>query len=441
VRKLIRSIVTSVFTKLLAVIVVAGVAVNALVFGAFGYAIAQAEQSALHRNIAQYVVYLVDDIGWPPDPRRVSAIAARTSLDIRLEGPWGSVSTVGDNDKDEKPFAAGPIHWYGEEFGVRFGRAHGLGVVEARRGETRYLFRFDSDFDDDGRHHWIVLVTFYGVSLILLGAYLFMRRLLRPISHLGKAAVHVGYGDFSYRAPMTGSREFVRLSEAFNAMTERIGAMVTAKERLLLDVSHELRTPLTRMNVGLEFLPESDVRAGLKGDVAEMDRMVHTLLETARLQNTDRALKKEIIDVADLLTDVTALFAGEAPGVTVVPPPPGTVLFADRERIATVLRNLIANGLKYSFPTSGPVRVEAEMIDRKTVIRVIDDGEGIAEEELPYIFEPFYRIDRSRSKETGGYGLGLSLCKTIMESHAGTIDVASADGHGATFTLTLLAPE
>ncbi|HIM43577.1 MAG TPA: ATP-binding protein, partial [Deltaproteobacteria bacterium] len=111
--------------------------------------------------------------------------------------------------------------------------------------------------------------------------------------------------------------------------------------------------------------------------------------------------------------------------------------FADAEQIETVLKNLLANALKYSPAENAPVEIRLKKSDAGTLIEIQDHGPGIQDEELDLIFEPFYRTDKSRNNKTGGYGLGLSLCKTIIEAHGGTIDVQSNTGKGAMFSLHL----
>jgi len=111
----------------------------------------------------------------------------------------------------------------------------------------------------------------------------------------------------------------------------------------------------------------------------------------------------------------------------------------DRKRMKTVIKNVVDNALKYSNPVGEPVRIEVFRRSEYVVVQVRDMGCGIPAEDLPHVFEPFYRVDRSRSKQTGGYGLGLGICKVIMEAHMGSITVESEPGHGT--TVSMLLPE
>jgi signal transduction histidine kinase len=141
-------------------------------------------------------------------------------------------------------------------------------------------------------------------------------------------------------------------------------------------------------------------------------------------------------DLVAMLHEVAARFQDRPPGVRVVPTVPAIVVEVDGDKVRTVLRNLVENAIKYSQPRSRPVELSAVANADAVVVRVTDDGAGIAEGDVARIFEPFFRADRSRSKSTGGYGLGLSICKRVMEAHGGTIVVERSPAGGASFILT-----
>jgi signal transduction histidine kinase len=218
-------------------------------------------------------------------------------------------------------------------------------------------------------------------------------------------------------------------------MTDRIRDMLRTKEQLLLDVSHELRTPLTRMKVALEFLEDSQAKQSIQADMQEMEKMVAEILETARVQHKYENLKKQPTNLVRLLRDILLEFENQPPGIEMVKFPSEVIAAVDSEKIKTVFVNLINNAIKYSRPDSGPIRIFYKSDESYAIIGIADKGIGIPQEELSHIFEPFYRIDKSRAKDTGGYGLGLSLCKTIMEAHEGKIEVQSRPEEGTTVIL------
>jgi signal transduction histidine kinase len=187
--------------------------------------------------------------------------------------------------------------------------------------------------------------------------------------------------------------------------------------------------------VTLEFLPADEQRARLAGDITEMERMVTALLELERLR-MGRGIVTAREDLTAMLREVGQTMEDHPPGVRVVSPPQAIFADVDGEKIRIVLRNLVENAIKYSLPDSGPVEMTIVENAETVVVRVTDDGVGIPDSDAERVFEPFFRVDRSRSKGTGGYGLGLSICKRIMEAHGGSIALERGRVRGASFLLT-----
>jgi len=171
--------------------------------------------------------------------------------------------------------------------------------------------------------------------------------------------------------------------------------------------------------------------------VIEMEAMITEILELERLRD-GRGIRTERQDLMPILHEIVASFEDRPPGVRIVSAPHQLLLDIDGDRIRTILRNLLENAVKYSLPDSGPVEISFAETADTVIVRVTDDGPGIPEADLGSLFEPFFRVDRSRSKKSGGYGLGLSICKRILEAHGGGIEVENNVGkRGACFTLTL----
>ena len=146
-------------------------------------------------------------------------------------------------------------------------------------------------------------------------------------------------------------------------------------------------------------------------------------------------MKKQPTDLVALLKQTAAAFENQPPGIETVDLPPELSVQVDPQQIKTVFENLLSNAFKYSEPESDPVKISVERRAADVIIRIEDNGIGIPQEQLAHIFEPFYRVDKSRSKDSGGYGLGLSLCKSIMEAHKGKIEVQSRPKEGTTVLL------
>jgi signal transduction histidine kinase len=144
--------------------------------------------------------------------------------------------------------------------------------------------------------------------------------------------------------------------------------------------------------------------------------------------------------VVSLLGEVARNYDDRLPGVRVSATTPEILVDIDADRMRTVIRNLLENAVKYSLPTSRPVEISVAQTVETVVVRITDDGVGISEGDVERVFEPFFRVDRSRSKSTGGYGLGLSICKRVMDAHGGSIAVERPAGRGTSFVLTFPRP-
>jgi signal transduction histidine kinase len=287
-----------------------------------------------------------------------------------------------------------------------------------------------------GTAHEGLLVLFLLVVLgVIVSAHLMLRHLLRPLRELNDAVTRLGAGELDVQVRRTTVDEFGRLTDAFNEMVSRVREMIDARDQLLIGVSHELRSPLTRMKVALELLPDDEQRARLAADVAEMERMVAELLELERLR-AGGGIRTERQDLVPIVREVAASFEDRSPGVRVIAPPGRIAVDVDAAKIRTVLRNLLENATKYSLPDSRAIEVSVSNDAGAAVVRVIDDGVGIPESDVDRIFEPFFRVDPSRSKSSGGYGLGLSICRRVMEAHGGSITVERTTNRGSSFVLT-----
>jgi signal transduction histidine kinase len=347
---------------------------------------------------------------------------------MRYEGPNGSWATAVDVPSVDD---------------VRSGRARDghlllqpkYFVFPAPKGGT-YLFAWNFSERVQVAHAVLLFLLLLVIVAVVLTTHAVLRRLLRPLRVLSDGVERLSEGQLDVTLPNGSRDEFGRLTSAFNGMVGRVREMVRARDQLLVDVSHELRSPLTRMKVALELPPNDEQRSRLAEDVAEMERMVAELLELERLRS-GRGLSIVSQDLVAILSGVIADFRDRPPGVHLVTTPREMLVDVDAEKIRTVLRNLLENAVKYSPPQSHQVEVSAVDQGDTVVVRVTDDGIGIPDGDVDRVFEPFFRVDASRSKSTGGYGLGLSICKRVMEAHGGSIAVERPTGRGTSFVLTL----
>jgi len=271
------------------------------------------------------------------------------------------------------------------------------------------------------------------------------RRRLRAVEG---AARRLGAGDLSARAPDRGGDEIAAVASAFNAMAQDLAARADAlassdrtRRQLLADVSHELTTPVTAMRGYLETLtmPEIELDEATRArylaiigdETARLERLIGDLLDLARLEGGGGTLRIDEVPVAQLFERVAARHerACAAAGVamkTAIEPGAETVS-ADRDRLEQAMQNLAANAMRYAPPGS-TIRLAARVDDDRVTLSVEDQGEGIAAEHLPHVFDRFYKADASRAGVSGGSGLGLSIVKAIVERHGAQISVVSRPG-------------
>lgn len=298
-----------------------------------------------------------------------------------------------------------------------------------------------------------------GLVLLAIGAAASAALVFGPVrkrlGELETAARRLGSGDVTARAPEHGADEVTSLARSFNRMAsdlqtrvEALAAADRARRQLLADVSHELMTPLTAMRGYVETLAMAELRLDapvrerylriVDEETRRLERIVGDLLDLARLEGGGTTIRRELVPLATLFDRVATRYEREftARGVTFtrrVDPGAETVI-GDLDRLEQVLQNLAANALRH-IPDGGALSMTASRHASNVRVTVRDNGPGIAPEHLPRIFDRFYKADAARA--TGGSGLGLSIVKTIVDAHGGTISARNEDG--AVFETTLPA--
>jgi signal transduction histidine kinase len=248
-----------------------------------------------------------------------------------------------------------------------------------------------------------------------------------------------GQGELDYRIVIKRRDELGELASNFNEMADDIQQMLDAKRQLLLAISHELRSPLTRARVSLELIDDEKQRLELGKDLAEMERLIEELLETERLSTSHRVLNKKTHSLADLIEEVLQEhFTGRDISRTL--PAEAITLDVDGPRIKLLLKNLLDNALRHTPEGAAQPEITLQQEGGDASITVYDYGEGIAAEHIPFLTEPFYRGDASRQRGTGGYGLGLYLCRVIAEAHGGRLSIKSGLGEGTGVAVILPCP-
>jgi two-component system OmpR family sensor kinase len=295
----------------------------------------------------------------------------------------------------------------------------------------------------------ITLIVLAVIAILQAGlaTWLVIRRSLRPLETVTQLATQITRADdLSRRIPQSGDMtdEVGQLIEAFNSTLERLEHLFSAQRRMLADVSHELRTPLTviKGNISLvRRIGEADPESleSIEAEVDRLTRMVGDLLLLAQVESGKLVMDKMLVELDTLLLEVyqqMKVLAGSRVTLQLLDIDQVQVI-GDRDRLKQVLLNLISNAVQYT-PQRGKVTLTLTRQEGQAKFVVSDTGPGIPAEDLPHIFERFYRGEKSRSRGIhGGFGLGLSIVYWIVRNHGGSIEVESAEGEGTIFTILL----
>jgi two-component system sensor histidine kinase BaeS len=280
----------------------------------------------------------------------------------------------------------------------------------------------------------IVAALTVGVAMLLAN------RVIRPVHALTAATRRMRAGDSEARATTTARWEIAELTAAFNEMAEHVARTDRQRKELTSDISHELRNPLNAIRGWLIAMhdgvadPDPDLLSSLLDETSLLQHLVDDLRDLALADAGQLRLEPVELNLADLLRHVVAATGGRA----TVTAPPELFLVADPMRIRQAVGNLVANAERYT-PPGGRITVRAYRENATVVIDVVDSGAGIAAADLPHVFDRFWRADRSRTRGTGGTGLGLAVVRQLVEAHGGTVTATSTLGEGSTFTLRLPA--
>jgi signal transduction histidine kinase len=286
------------------------------------------------------------------------------------------------------------------------------------------------------------------IALALAGAITFFlsRRILAPVRALTTTAHKLGKGDFTQRVAIKDKGELGELADTFNSMANDLERTESLRRNMVADIAHELRTPLSNVSGYLEAIRDDVVKpdiatiSSLSEEVDLLSRLVNDLQELTLADAGELRLIRQTEDIAHLVRQsVTAVQTRVAEKGLVIQTEIQDALpavFIDYQRISQVLRNYLANAIIHT-PFGGRISVSATSTGPEIEIAVADTGEGIPAQDLPNMFERFYRVDKSRTRARGGSGLGLTIAKRLVEAHGGKVGVESKEGKGSRFSFTL----
>jgi len=284
------------------------------------------------------------------------------------------------------------------------------------------------------------------IAIALLLTFVLSRRMTSPIGALAKAARRLGRGDLSQRVQLQGEGEVAALAQAFNSMAADLEHAEQLRRNLVADVAHELRTPLSNIQGYLEAIrdgvikPDAATIHSLNEEAVLLSRLVNELQELSLAEAGELKLVYQAEDITKLVKQAVTPWqpqlAAKEISLSLDLPDNLPLVNIDWQRVNQVLHNLLENAVAYTHK-GGTINVAAITQGDWVEVSVSDTGEGIPAEDLPHIFERFYRVDKSRARATGGSGLGLTIAKRLVEAHGGKITVQSKLGKGSRFSFTL----
>jgi signal transduction histidine kinase len=285
-------------------------------------------------------------------------------------------------------------------------------------------------------HRYLVWAALAALFLALLLSYLMTKRVLRPLTQMTQISRELAQGKFGNRVKVVSGDEVGQLGSAFNQMADNLEHIEALRKRMVADLAHELRTPLTNLRGYFEGLgdavvpPSQSTFKMLEAETLRLVDLVDSLQQLSKADAAEAFLKRQRIQLNSFFDQLLPLFEPRFQAKSIqleVKIEPQDLLLADQDKLLQAFRNLLENALRYT-PENGRVLIEASQNSKATAISISNSGPGIAAEDLPYIFERFFRGDRSRSREQGGAGIGLAIVKQLIEAHGGRVEAQSSAG-------------
>ena len=378
----------------------------------------------------RHVESIIEDIGTPPNLSNAMRLASELSWTINIRNPIMEWSSDAQNrlDVDSSQYQESLTS------DAEMRTINGEDIIRVNRdGYDFYMYR---SAQEEGLFNYFVLYTALALAaLILFLNYFMVNKMLNPVRLLKQGAERIRQGDLSYRVKSNLQDELGELTESINHMADSLQSMLEAKRQLLMAISHELRTPITKAKLRMEFMPESDEKDQLKEDINEIDLLISDLLEAERLNNDHSALVSERVLLANFVRSISKSFKSNNGEIEIEIPVNDLEFEIDKLRIRLLITNLLNNAVRHG--KGNLINVRVSFSGDRGIIEVKDNGEGISEEHITQITEPFYRADSARQRNTGGFGLGLYLCRLIAQAHGGEMIIVSQEGQGTQITVNL----
>jgi signal transduction histidine kinase len=383
-------------------------------------------QSAVKTHLHQYFNYIDAEIGSPPNLETAARLSHELDIIVVIEGPdllWSSEEYVPNLQK---------FRFKKHSNQIQTGRGpEGFAIqIQSAPYQTTYIGKDNRESSPPvGR-------ILFGLLFVLGLLYIILRRMIQPLRDIQTSIKRIGSGDLSHRVTIKGKDELGDLAAEINNMADDIESMLEAKRQMLLAISHELRSPITRAKVAVSLMNEDQLKSGLEDDLNEMEVMISGLLEAEKLNHRHQILNLEsanfnvvvsdLIDQFFLEENIRSSFNCSEQPVTI-----------DIARIQFVARNLINNALQHRKHVHDEIEVRTYSDAVHFALVINDFGSGVSARHVPHLTEPFYRVDPSRQRETGGYGLGLYIVDKVVKAHQGQLTIESTKGIGTQVTVKM----
>lgn len=391
-------------------------------------------------NMSASVASAIRTLDFVPPAHRAEALAAMSTRDLRYRPAYSPGHLFEHNDNAHSVQARGFEREFARRIGVSVERvrvAIGPGLAHGPGRRAGDALRVGVQLDDGAwlqarqrllnpTRRW---ARFSLITIVVSGLFMAVivivtsRRMTRPLRELARAAERFGRGEDITPLPEQGAEEIRRSITAFNHMRERLSRFVAERTRMVAALAHDLRTPITALRLRLEFLPDDDNTRAMAATLDDMASMSEASLTFMREEAANEATRN--VDLSALIDALCEDYRTTGALLT-FEPEVRIALICRPVAIRRALRNIIDNALAYG-DTARLALIDGE---KAVMIEVRDDGAGIDEADMKRVFDPFVRLESSRSRDTGGTGLGLSIARSVVQGHGGEIDLLNADEGG-----------
>ena len=396
-----------------------------------------------------YYDYMLADIQYPPNTGKAAEVVVQMPFDMKIVGTdldWTSSPQFIITDAIN--FELSTLNVAKIKADIAEGKAPSREGVEAARYKNRTyakipfgdytIFLVTPKMSVAAQRTYIVEAIIAFTLLILLICYALVQRIFRPIKSIEEGAKRIGQGHLEYRIDVKQKDELGSLAQKINQLAVNVQEMLAAKQRLNLGVSHELRSPLTRARLEVELLEDSKIKEDLLNEINAMETIIANLLDSEAINYGHKKLKLELFELSEMIGQMIQKsgFLSKS-NIAFIPLDRAAQVEADKTLFEVMIKNILENAIRYNPAEGEPIQIRVEQMERTYEIKIRDYGPGLSKEDLIKVTEPFYRPGQSRSRQSGGFGLGLYLCKQIVEAHQGTISIENHEETGAVVAVTI----